>query len=168
MPPGMDWIGDGDHDYGNGREYSWWTTQKAVTLFTLPEHFVPVYSYERSVALSRGPSQLHVRPSRRALAAAAAHLRSPDVIRPAPDTNLLYMYLHYFERRLRLAHVRHRHGHRLAQPRPGGRAVRRDLPGRPQQLRAARLRRARPSPRPSSSNPRPRRRASAAGSPRGS
>ena len=45
----FDWIGDGDHDYGNGREYSWWTTQKAVTLFTVPQHFTPVFSYERSV-----------------------------------------------------------------------------------------------------------------------
>src|SRR5205823_13831719 len=40
---GLDWIGDGDHDYGNGREYTWWTTQKAVTLFTLDGRFVPMF-----------------------------------------------------------------------------------------------------------------------------
>src|SRR6266545_4566432 len=50
----LDWIGDGDHDYGSGREYSWWTTQKAVTLFTIPEHFVPMYCYERSVSYPEG------------------------------------------------------------------------------------------------------------------
>ena len=50
----FDWIGDGDHDYGNGREYSWWTTQKAVSIFTIPKHFTPVYSYERSVPYPEG------------------------------------------------------------------------------------------------------------------
>ena len=27
-PPTLDWIGNGDHDNGAGREYSWWLTQK--------------------------------------------------------------------------------------------------------------------------------------------
>lgn len=92
---GMDWIGDGDHDYGNGREYSWWTTQKAVTLFTLPEHFVPVYSYERSVRYPEGHRNcmFAVRGVR---SLPRLPISSPDNFAPAPDTNLLYMYLHYF------------------------------------------------------------------------
>lgn len=92
---GMDWIGDGDHDYGNGREYSWWTTQKAVTLFTLPGHFVPVYSYERSVRYPEGHRNCMFA-YRGVRSLPRLPISSPDVFAPAPDTNLLYMYLHYF------------------------------------------------------------------------
>ncbi|HEX8910998.1 MAG TPA: hypothetical protein VF796_01465 [Humisphaera sp.] len=93
---GMDWIGDGDHDYGNGREYSWWTTQKAVTLFTLPGHFVPVFSYERSVVYPEGHrncmfAQRGVRSLPR------MPISAVDKDGPAPDTNLLYVYLHHFK-----------------------------------------------------------------------
>lgn len=91
----MDWIGDGDHDYGNGREYSWWTTQKAVTLFTLPDHFVPVYSYERSVRYPEGHRNCMFA-YRGVRSLPRLPISSPDVFAPAPDTNLLYMYLHYF------------------------------------------------------------------------
>ncbi len=91
----MDWIGDGDHDYGNGREYSWWTTQKAVTLFTLPGHFVPVYSYERSVRYPEGHRNCMFA-YRGVRSLPRLPISSPDVFAPAPDTNLLYMYLHYF------------------------------------------------------------------------
>lgn len=92
----FDWIGDGDHDYGNGREYSWWTTQKAVTLFTLPGHFVPIYSYERSVVYPEGHrncmfAQRGVRSLPR------LPISSADKFAPAPDTNMLYQYLHYFK-----------------------------------------------------------------------
>ena len=92
---GMDWIGDGDHDYGNGREYSWWTTQKAVTLFTLPGHFVPVYSYERSVRYPEGHRNCMFA-YRGVRSLPRLPISSPDEFAPAPDTNLLYMYLHYF------------------------------------------------------------------------
>lgn len=92
---GMDWIGDGDHDYGNGREYSWWTTQKAVTLFTLPNHFVPVYSYERSVRYPEGHRNCMFA-YRGVRSLPRLPISSPDEFAPAPDTNLLYMYLHYF------------------------------------------------------------------------
>jgi hypothetical protein len=92
---GMDWIGDGDHDYGNGREYSWWTTQKAVTLFTLPDHFVPVYSYERSVRYPEGHRNCMFA-YRGVRSLPRLPISSPDEFAPAPDTNLLYMYLHYF------------------------------------------------------------------------
>ena len=92
---GMDWIGDGDHDYGNGREYSWWTTQKAVTLFTLPKHFVPVYSYERSVRYPEGHRNCMFA-YRGVRSLPRLPISDPDEFKPAPDTNLLYMYLHYF------------------------------------------------------------------------
>ncbi len=92
---GMDWIGDGDHDFGNGREYSWWTTQKAVTLFTLPEHFVPVYSYERSVRYPEGHRNCMFA-YRGVRSLPRLPISSPDEFAPAPDTNLLYIYLHYF------------------------------------------------------------------------
>jgi hypothetical protein len=91
----LDWVGDGDHDYGNGREYSWWTTQKAVTLFTIPEHFVPMFCYERSVVYPEGHRNcmFAVRGIR---SLPRLPLSSRNEEKPAPDTNLLYMYLHYF------------------------------------------------------------------------
>ncbi|HVJ68424.1 MAG TPA: hypothetical protein VM510_10590, partial [Caulifigura sp.] len=92
----MDWIGDGDHDYGNGREYSWWTTQKAVTLFTLPGSFVPIYSYERSVRYPEGHRNcMFARRGIRSLPRMPISAESDEG--PAPDTNLLYMYLHFFD-----------------------------------------------------------------------
>src|SRR5262249_10461966 len=33
---GMDWIGNGDHDNGAGREYSWWLTQKFTDAYHVP------------------------------------------------------------------------------------------------------------------------------------
>ncbi|MCA9063675.1 MAG: hypothetical protein KDA96_11470, partial [Planctomycetaceae bacterium] len=91
----MDWIGDGDHDYGVGREYSWWTTQKAVTLFTLPEHFTPVYSYERSVRYPEGHRNCMF--DRRGIRSLPRlPISSPDEFASAPDTQMLYKYLHYF------------------------------------------------------------------------
>ncbi|MEO7155924.1 MAG: hypothetical protein ABI039_00095, partial [Vicinamibacterales bacterium] len=91
----LDWIGDGDHDYGTGREYSWWTTQKAVTLFTIPNHFVPMYCYERSVSYPEGHrncmfAQRGVRSLPR------LPISDPDKFAPAPDTNMLYVYLKRF------------------------------------------------------------------------
>jgi hypothetical protein len=91
----LDWIGDGDHDYGTGREYSWWTTQKAVTLFTLPDEFVPMFSYERSVSYPEGHRNcIFARRGIRSLP--RLPMSSPDVEKPAPDTNLLYVYLKHF------------------------------------------------------------------------
>jgi hypothetical protein len=93
---GLDWIGDGDHDYGSGREYSWWTTQKAVTLFTLPDHFVPMYCYERSVVYPEGHRNcMFAKRGIRSLP--RLPLSSADKFAAAPDTNLLYMYLHHFD-----------------------------------------------------------------------
>jgi hypothetical protein len=91
----LDWIGDGDHDYGVGREYSWWTTQKAVTLFTLDNHFTPVYSYERSVTYPEGHRNCMFA-ERGIRSLPRLPISSPDKFAPAPDTNMLYMYLKRF------------------------------------------------------------------------
>jgi hypothetical protein len=92
----LDWIGDGDHDYGAGREYSWWTTQKAVTLFTLDGEFVPMFSYERSVSYPEGHRNcVFARRGVRSLP--RLPISDPDVEKPAPDTDLLYVYLKRFD-----------------------------------------------------------------------
>src|SRR5207244_851807 len=39
----FDWIGCGDHDNNNGREYPWWITQKTADAFTVGQMFVPMY-----------------------------------------------------------------------------------------------------------------------------
>jgi len=51
---GMDWIGNGDHDNGGGREYTWWLTQKLSDAFHLGPAFVPMFTYERSVRYPDG------------------------------------------------------------------------------------------------------------------
>ncbi len=94
----MDWIGNGDHDNGNGREYSWWTVQKTTTLFTLPGFFVPMFSYERSVSYPEGHrnpvfARRGVRTLPR-LPISDANMENPP---PAPDTELLYKYLRHFD-----------------------------------------------------------------------
>jgi hypothetical protein len=92
----LDWVGDGDHDYGNGREYSWWTTQKTVTLFTLPDHFVPMFSYERSVVYPEGHRNVMFA-HRGIRSLPRLPLSAEDSDKPAPDTQMLYDYLHHFD-----------------------------------------------------------------------
>src|SRR5262249_21061445 len=45
----MDWIGNGDHDSGAGREYSWWLIQKFTDAYHVPKVFTPMFTYERTV-----------------------------------------------------------------------------------------------------------------------
>ena len=45
----MDYAHVGDHQMGNDEEYSWWITQKSNDLYYMPQRFVPLYGYERSV-----------------------------------------------------------------------------------------------------------------------
>lgn len=49
----MDWIGNGDHDNGGGREYSWWLTQKMTDAYHTAT-FTPMFTYERSVRYPHG------------------------------------------------------------------------------------------------------------------
>ena len=32
----LDWIGNGDHDNGGGKEYTWWLIQKTTDLYSQP------------------------------------------------------------------------------------------------------------------------------------
>jgi hypothetical protein len=49
----MDWIGNGDHDNGAGREYPWWLTQKFTDAYHT-KAFTTMFTYERSVAYPHG------------------------------------------------------------------------------------------------------------------
>ncbi len=91
----LDWIGDGDHDYGVGREYSWWTTQKTVTLMTLDNRFVPEFCYERSVTYPEGHRNCMFA-ERGVRSLPRLPLSDPEKFAPAPDTDMLYMYLKRF------------------------------------------------------------------------
>jgi hypothetical protein len=51
---GLDWIGNGDHDSGAGREYSWWLIQKTTDAYHVKGRFVPMFSYERHVPYPHG------------------------------------------------------------------------------------------------------------------
>lgn len=50
----MEWIGNGDHDNGAGREYSWHLTQKYTAAYHVADAFTPMFTYERSVAYPHG------------------------------------------------------------------------------------------------------------------
>jgi hypothetical protein len=50
----FDWIGNGDHDNGGGKEYTWWLIQKTTDLYHHAPAFVPMFTYERSVAYPGG------------------------------------------------------------------------------------------------------------------
>jgi hypothetical protein len=49
----FDWIGNGDHDNGAGREYSWWLTQKCTDAYHT-KAFTTMFTYERSVGYPHG------------------------------------------------------------------------------------------------------------------
>jgi hypothetical protein len=51
---GHDWLGNGDHDNGGGKEYTWWITQKTTDLYHNPPGFTPMFTYERSVQFPHG------------------------------------------------------------------------------------------------------------------
>jgi hypothetical protein len=95
----MDWIGNGDHDNGAGREYSWWLTQK----FTDAYHstaFTTMFTYERSVAYPHGHrnvmfAQRGIMTLPR-LAPPAGGKKAEGGVHP-DDAKMLYKYLHEFD-----------------------------------------------------------------------
>ena len=92
---GMDWLGCGDHDNGAGREYPWWLTQKTTDAFYLPASFNSLYTYERSVRYPEGHRNvIFTRRGIRTLPRLPISAR--DNPQPAPDTQMLYKYLHLF------------------------------------------------------------------------
>lgn len=91
----LDWIGCCDHDNGGDREYSWWIIQKLTDIFYAPGKFTPLFAYERSVAYPEGHRNIlfaerGIRPLPRLPLSA-----ENDAIH-APDTQMLYAYLHQF------------------------------------------------------------------------
>src|SRR5262249_22266509 len=50
----MDFILVGDHNMGQDNEYCWWRTQKTNDLYTVPDAFLSLYGYERSVPYPNG------------------------------------------------------------------------------------------------------------------
>ena len=91
----MDWLGCGDHDNGAGREYPWWLTQKTSDAFFLPGSFDPMFTYERSVRYPEGHRNVvFARRGIRTLPRLPITAREPEV--HAPDTAMLYKYLHLF------------------------------------------------------------------------
>ena len=92
----MDWLGNGDHDNGNGREYTWWLTQKTTDAFYLPKAFTPMFSYERSVSYPEGHRNV-VFAQRGVRTLPRLPISDARVHEPAPDTNMLYKYLKKFD-----------------------------------------------------------------------
>jgi hypothetical protein len=92
---GMDWIGNGDHDNGAGREYAWWLVQKCTDAHHVPSIFTPLFCYERSVSYPHGHRNcLFVQRGVRTL----PRLAQPDSKKRvggvhAYDTKMLYRYL---------------------------------------------------------------------------
>jgi hypothetical protein len=95
----LDWIGNGDHDNGAGREYSWWLTQKLTDAYTIKDRFTPLFCYERSVSYPHGHRNcLFVQRGVRTL----PRLAQPDPDKRvagihADDTKMLYRYLKEFD-----------------------------------------------------------------------
>ncbi len=95
----LDWIGNGDHDNGAGREYSWWLTQKLTDAYYVKDRFTPIFCYERSVSYPHGHRNcLFVQRGVRTL----PRLAEPDPQKRvagihADDTKMLYRYLKEFD-----------------------------------------------------------------------
>src|SRR5262245_62160817 len=94
----LDWIGNGDHDNGAGREYPWWLTQKYNDAYHLPAAFTPMFTYERSVAYPHGHrncmfAQRGVRTlPRLAPPSGATKKEAPGGVH-SDDAKMLYRYL---------------------------------------------------------------------------
>ncbi len=101
----LDWIGSGDHDNGNGREFSWWFTQKTTSIFGVPGQFTPMYTYERSCTYPDGHrnavfAKRGIRPLNRLRSGLGKAMDElpPDAKRPSSaDTRMFYNYLRYFD-----------------------------------------------------------------------
>lgn len=96
----MDWIGNGDHDNNNGREYPWWIVQKTADAYHVGTAFVPMFSYERSVSYPDGHrNPIFAQRGVRTLPRFRKPGSGRDEQQPehTPDTQLLYRYLQQFD-----------------------------------------------------------------------
>lgn len=95
----LDWVGNGDHDNGAGREYTWWLVQKLTDAYYVKDRFTPIFCYERSVSYPHGHRNcLFVQRGVRTL----PRLAEPDPKKRvagihADDTKMLYRYLKEFD-----------------------------------------------------------------------
>lgn len=95
----LDWVGNGDHDNGAGREYPWWLVQKLTDAYNIKDRFTPIFCYERSVSYPHG--------HRNCLFAKRGVRTLPRLAEPDPqkrvagihadDTKMLYRYLKEFD-----------------------------------------------------------------------
>lgn len=92
---GMDWLGNGDHDNGAGREYPWWLTQKTTDAFRIAGKFEPPFTYERSVRYPEGHRNV-VFAQRGVRTLPRLPISKREDTGHAPDTQMLYKYLHAF------------------------------------------------------------------------
>ena len=92
----LGWIGCCDHDDGGAREYTWWLTQKFTDAYLLGSKFIPMFYYERSVGYPEGHRNVVFaqRGIRTLPRLPPTSPNSPST--PAPDTTMLYAYLHFF------------------------------------------------------------------------
>jgi hypothetical protein len=92
----LDWIGCCDHDNGDAREYTWWIEQKLTDIFYSPGVFVPMFSYERSVAYPEGHRNV-IFGQRGIRVLPRLPISAAEAPGPAPDTQMLYAYLKHFD-----------------------------------------------------------------------
>jgi len=92
----MDWLSCADHDNGAGREYPWWLTQKTTDAFRLPGKFDPPFAYERGVSYPEGHRNV-VFAQRGVRTLPRLPKTEADQVVHAPDTQMLYKYLRYFD-----------------------------------------------------------------------
>ncbi|PYT19998.1 MAG: hypothetical protein DMG57_43575 [Acidobacteria bacterium] len=91
----LDWVGCCDHDNGGGREYSWWISQKLTDIFYAPGRFVPMFNYERSVVYPEGHRNV-IFAQRGVRTLPRLPLTKENQPGRAPDTQMLYAYLKFF------------------------------------------------------------------------
>jgi len=92
----FDWSGCCDHDDGEAREYTWWLVQKFTDAYTLGAKFIPMYYYERSVAYPEGHRNIMFAQRGVRVLPRLPTTQPGSAAAPAPDTTMLYNYLHYF------------------------------------------------------------------------
>ena len=91
----LGWAGCCDHDNGEAREYTWWLVQKFSDAYLLGSKYIPMFYYERSVSYPEGHRNV-VFTQRGVRTLPRLPVSSADSPAPAPDTNMLYSYLHFF------------------------------------------------------------------------
>lgn len=88
----LDFVVNSDHMNGNGREFPWWLTQKAIDKFTFSPSFTGLHGYERSVRYPEGHRNLLFKQRGVRILPNLPRTRV-EPREPAPDTDMLYEFL---------------------------------------------------------------------------